>query len=67
MTPQEIFLCVPRIIFYFSLSLLDAHTLGYAVDMGCIFVIGLLFWLKVGEALVAIVKKLFGFSGRGGQ
>ena len=65
MTPQEIFLFVPRIIYYFGLSLFEVSTLGYEVDMGCTFMIGLLFWLKVGEALLAIIKKLFGFSGRG--
>lgn len=61
MTPQEIALFVPQMIYVFCLSLFDLDSLGYVIDRGCIFIIALLFWLKMGEALLAILKKLFGF------
>lgn len=65
MTPQAIFLFIPNIIYYFLLSIFDIHTLGYSVDMTVIFIIALLFWLKIYQAQLAILKKLFNFSERG--
>lgn len=62
MTPQETFLYVPKAIYQFGLSLFEIYTLGYAVDMGCTFVIALIFWMKVGEAVLAIVKKMLGMN-----
>ena len=65
MTPQEYFLFVPRIIYEFGLSLFDTHSLGYGADMAITVFIALIFWVKMYEAVLAVIKKLFGFSSGG--
>jgi hypothetical protein len=65
MTPQAIFLFIPNIIYYFLLSIFEVQTLGYSIDISAVFVIALLFWLNIYQALLAILKKLFNFSPRG--
>ncbi|MEP0174141.1 MAG: hypothetical protein ABJH28_05180 [Paraglaciecola sp.] len=64
MTPQEIFLFVPEAIYTFGLSLFEVSTLGYGVDMCCSLVIALVFWLKVAEGVLAIIKKVLGIQPR---
>jgi hypothetical protein len=62
MTPQDTFLFVPRIIYYFGLSLFETSTLGYELDIAFTFFIALIFWLKVGEGVRAIIKKVLGMN-----